>query len=29
VASTRLTPGELDRMSEMIEKAKKEGNSNG
>ena len=25
VASTRLTRGELDRMSEMIEKAKKEG----
>jgi hypothetical protein len=25
VASTQLTRGELDRMSEMIEKAKKEG----
>jgi hypothetical protein len=25
VASTRLTRGELDRMSEMIEQAKKEG----
>jgi BlaI family transcriptional regulator, penicillinase repressor len=25
VASTRLTPGELDRMSEMIEQARKEG----
>jgi BlaI family transcriptional regulator, penicillinase repressor len=29
VASTRLTREELDRMSEMIEKAKKEGKSNG
>jgi predicted transcriptional regulator len=29
VASTRLTRDELDRMSELIEKAKKEGNSNG
>ena len=29
VASTRLTRDELDRMSEMIEKAKKEGKSNG
>jgi predicted transcriptional regulator len=29
VASTRLTSEELDRMSEMIEKAKKEGKSNG
>jgi predicted transcriptional regulator len=29
VASTRLTREELDRMSELIEKAKKEGKSNG
>jgi predicted transcriptional regulator len=29
VASTRLTPEELDRMSEMIENAKREGKSNG
>jgi predicted transcriptional regulator len=29
VASTRLTSEELDRMSQMIEKAKKEGKSNG
>ena len=29
VASTRLTRDELDRMSEMIERAKKEGKSNG
>ena len=29
VASTRLTREELDRMSEMIEKAKREGKSNG
>ena len=28
VASTRLTDAELDRMSQMIEKAKKEGKSN-
>jgi predicted transcriptional regulator len=28
VASTRLTDEELDRMSQMIEKAKKEGKSN-
>ena len=29
VSATRLTREELDRMSEMIEKAKKEGHSNG
>ena len=29
VASTQLTPAELDRMSAMIENAKKEGKSNG